>query len=457
MAEELSAEAAAARTAAIAADLAWVSDNVPSVEVETSCDSLVSIRCRPTPYRGAIMRLQFPVDYPTSPLLIEVSSKTYCEEVISKLVSMGDRTAGELAGSPQMGAVLDKFRKKVHSDLFLYAWEEKNAVKELAELEEGQFQSNAKAGAMLLSLKHGSYRLKVKLTVPASYPEDEVQVELGRTNLPEYLKNMLDAQVVQVMRKLRLGQDFETAVETTLKRMAPGTKRKKEEEEKEREVRLGSDTVLDMKHDVRFLTHAADLREFNAAKSHGMHEHSTKERKAARRRLARLARSEARAEVAAEAEEKRVEAMMEEAMAPEERAPATLQPIVTFIVRHGLHRLLSEKCQQCSLIIFPSAAATTKRLFDGSKPPQRVLCGHWFHYKCLRPLLTKPPFRATCQSCDGEEVYHQKWSKDIARLQKRWAKGEMKRRELEDISDFLDVGEEFTRHDEDDVYGFGEL
>ena len=79
------------------------------------------------------------------------------------------------------------------------------------------------------------------------------------------------------------------------------------------------------------------------------------------------------------------------------------------------------------------------------KHPERLFCGHWFHFKCLDEHLTTPPFEKMCPACD-RRMFHPKWSSDLKKLEKRWAVEQAHARELSEITDLLDMAsdDEFT-------------
>ena len=111
--------------------------------------------------------------------------------------------------------------------------------------------------------------------------------------------------------------------------------------------------------------------------------------------------------------------------------------------------MVIEKCQVCKEPILPaSAELTAKRgkIENGPLTPNRVYCSHWYHYKCLHTFLTKPPFGKPCPTC-GLQTYHAKWSSDVKKLEKQWAAKMARRREISEVTECFDLGDEFTRED----------
>lgn len=62
-------------------------------------------------------------------------------------------------------------------------------------------------------------------------------------------------------------------------------------------------------------------------------------------------------------------------------------------------RLPKEACQVCKKPVLPNAPAKAAKYLDSDdhkKRPERVYCGHWYHYSCLDKYLTRPPFLKMC-------------------------------------------------------------
>ena len=219
-------------------------------------------------------------------------------------------------------------------------------------------------------------------------------------------------------------------------------------------VKLSADGLRSLKHDVEVLKKVSDLRKTDKAKTkHGVMESSTAERKAARRQLSRLAKKELRAdqaqlEAAQKKEQEERRAMM---VKPADHGQPCLLAVCQFLRNEFVHRLPSETCQVCGEKAFPSDPEKAKKILGNPKAkrhPLRVYCGHWFHRMCLHSWMTQPPFGKCC-SADGcgKRLYHPLWTSNIAKLEKDWAAKEAKKREMADVVDCFDVGDEFRVDD----------
>ena len=98
-------------------------------------------------------------------------------------------------------------------------------------------------------------------------------------------------------------------------------------------------------------------------------------------------------------------------------------------------------CQCCNESVMPSDV--NSEILSNSKSvmrPIRTFCGHWLHWKCLNHLLTSPPFIRECVVCN-RRIYHSDWSSDHKKLERAWQNKQARKREKNDVADFLDMSD----------------
>ena len=69
-----------------------------------------------------------------------------------------------------------------------------------------------------------------------------------------------------------------------------------------------------------------------------------------------------------------------------------------------------------------------------------VYCKHVYHHACLDVYMKTPPFDGgkKCPKC-GKRIYHEKWNISPELAEQRWAQKEARKREIEEVTDFLDL------------------
>ena len=120
-----------------------------------------------------------------------------------------------------------------------------------------------------------------------------------------------------------------------------------------------------------------------------------------------------------------------------------------YLVEDYCTRMPLEPCQACGLSVMdrdPAGEAMNDPNSD--LRPMRVFCGHWLHFKCLNTWLTTPPFVRNCPACrevgSPRKINHPDWSDDIKTLERAWQNKQAKLREVSDVSDFMDMGGDFS-------------
>ena len=85
--------------------------------------------------------------------------------------------------------------------------------------------------------------------------------------------------------------------------------------------------------------------------------------------------------------------------------------------------------------VLPSDPAKAIKFIENKnlKRPERVYCGHWYHWGCLDKEMTSPPFGKVCSTCKVV-LFHPDWPSDVKKLEKAWANKQTKARELEEVS-----------------------
>jgi hypothetical protein len=193
-------------------------------------------------------------------------------------------------------------------------------------------------------------------------------------------------------------------------------------------IRIDVSSIHGIKDDLKYLKQASELR--------GM-----RDDKQMRRKLVRMARKE-NAKMVEEEQRSKAE-LLARRMAKlkiNSGAGKDPQPSVYALASH-LHRNLTllpnHKCQVCKKKLLPSEPSKLASI-SPKKPKYPIMahCGHWLHYKCIDEHLTTPPFVKNCAVC-GDRISHTNWTSDIAKLEKRWAQEQAKKRELTEIASMM--------------------
>ena len=166
-------------------------------------------------------------------------------------------------------------------------------------------------------------------------------------------------------------------------------------------VKLTTDGISNLKHDVNVLKQMSDLRVATQTSNKYQYSvHGNAERREARKDLRRLAKAESEADAALEKkmreeEQREMKALMMAKIS--DVAQPSLHAAASFLIDGYALRLAKERCQACNKpVLPPNPDNDALRNPHSIHRPMRTYCGHWLHYHCLDHWLTTPPFVRQC-------------------------------------------------------------
>nr|XP_039253853.1 uncharacterized protein LOC120330929 isoform X1 [Styela clava] len=124
--------------------------------------------------------------------------------------------------------------------------------------------------------------------------------------------------------------------------------------------------------------------------------------------------------------------------APAFKAEPHLKKTMEFLIKKCCKRFPQECCPMCGKQSLPENPADIIKDGKDDKYIERVYCGHLYHHGCMDAYMKTPPFEngKMCPTC-GLRIYHDKWNISPRLAEDRWAHGEARQRELEEVVDFL--------------------
>ena len=219
---------------------------------------------------------------------------------------------------------------------------------------------------------------------------------------------------------------------------------------KSTKVKITSESLKNIKHDVAVLKQISDLRAATTASdSKKYYTQVNADRREARKDLRRLAKAETEKEQELqkqllEEEQNEMKELLKATVS--ETAQASLYQTARYLVEDYICKLPVEKCQACKENAFhsdPDNEANKNPKSD--RRAMRTYCGHYLHWNCLNDWLTSPPFVRQCPICN-RRIWHPDWPEDYKQLEKAWQSKEARKREMSDVSDFMGIfSDEFSK------------
>ncbi|CAM9167382.1 unnamed protein product [Pylaiella littoralis] len=449
----------------IAAELEDVRAMFPAPMIQAANSSFVQVVVMRTAYAKIQVRLQFPDDYPTTSTspIVELTSASLPQPFLRKLTKSAEEAArnftttatetgkskgeGGTGGRGRAVAALTVVLDAVNKNKFLPCWKELRKAATLVTSRGGEFRAEEATGLVTLRVRCGRYTVVALVRVPDRYPSEGCVVELKSHNFPAHIARRHLVQGEEIVRRCLYGYSPELALQTSNPIKMPPTKG--EITAGPGNVRITSEHVRSLKHDVEYIKKAHELRDIGEGKAKGCAKvatPSTQERRGARRELKNLAKKEAlseeeQAKKLADLELKEQEELLHSQLS--DTSQPSLLPLIDFLVNVFGWRLPQETCISCDKKVLPDDPRDPSLKDPAHKDrPTRVFCGHWFHHNCLRAWMTEPPFAKDCPRCK-HRVYHPDWPQEPKQLEKAWANRQAKRREVGEVRDFFTVDERF--------------
>lgn len=435
----------------IVEDQQFVTNFIPPAAVLTMTNDNITVIVMRTAYARIQLRcLYSSINYPQEPPLIELSSPTLPLPLLrNKEREISEKLTKTSLGKAQFAQIYETIYQFIHSNLFVPCWKE---MKQIATLMEGKGQlgCDEKEGIIQIILIANKYRANIKLKVPYNYPEEGVNVEFVSSNFPVEIQYMFKSQTEELIRKLEAGFTMEQAFASSSSsvKLPPSITSKNgsgtSSPSTSEKIRLTSDSLKNLKHDVNVLKQISDLRATaNSNDSRKYPKELTAEKREARKDLRRLAKLENQKdqELAKQLlEEEQLEMQMLLKATISDTAQPSLFPAAKYLIEEYVFKLVNEKCQAClKNICHEDPENESMKNPKSDKRPMRTFCGHWLHWNCLNDWLTSPPFIRQCPICN-RRIWHPDWPEDYKQLEKAWQAKEARKREMSDVSDFMGMG-----------------
>lgn len=121
-------------------------------------------------------------------------------------------------------------------------------------------------------------------------------------------------------------------------------------------------------------------------------------------------------------------------------AKASLLPVLEYLAGLCVHPFPVESCPCCKKPALSDDPENCETNPNADMFVEWVYCKHIFHHKCLDDYMKTPPFDGgkKCPKC-GKRIYHEKWNISAELAEQRWAHKEARRREIDEVTDFLDL------------------
>lgn len=137
--------------------------------------TMVRAEIKRTHFKAITVCMQFPEDYPSASLLIELKSKTLSEKLLNGLTNVCENEAKKFLGKPQVLKVLRFLRNFIDENPLSCCYDEINTLKKSLIDGSDELKLKQKLSCLLIKVVRNKYFFKAKLVVPDIYPNAAVE------------------------------------------------------------------------------------------------------------------------------------------------------------------------------------------------------------------------------------------------------------------------------------------
>ncbi|CAG9856770.1 unnamed protein product [Phyllotreta striolata] len=173
---------------------------VPGTRLVSCVPTMVRTEIKRTDFKKLVVCIQFRGDYPNTPLLIELKSKTLSEKLLLKLTNVCEQEIKKYLGKPQVLNTIKFLRNFLDENPLSCCYEEISELRNLISSED-EFRLKQKTSSIILKVNNVKYYLNCKIIVPDDYPTSAIKIEDTRTNFSPALQRHMISQAQEIARR----------------------------------------------------------------------------------------------------------------------------------------------------------------------------------------------------------------------------------------------------------------
>ncbi|XP_078312740.1 uncharacterized protein LOC144619196 [Crassostrea virginica] len=175
--------------------------NIEGVTLEGCLPEIVRLHIYVDEMRQMTCVMQFLETYPTEPVVVELKSKTLTEKLLDGVVKLCDAEARKYIGQKQVILLVNFLKQFLIDNPLCIVNDEVGKVKKELLSDEDKCKLMQSASQVLLKVREEEYYMSFKISVPAQYPKQQIQLEITENNFPDILKINFLGQAIEIARQ----------------------------------------------------------------------------------------------------------------------------------------------------------------------------------------------------------------------------------------------------------------
>lgn len=147
---------------------------VPGTKLVSCVKTMVRAEIKRTDFKKVIVCIQFPDNYPTESLLIELKSKTLSDKLLQGLTNVCEQEIKKSLGKPQVLVAIKFLRNFIDENPLSCCYDEINKLKQSLN-EDDELKLRQKTSSIVFKINNKNYYLNFRVTIPDNYPLSSIE------------------------------------------------------------------------------------------------------------------------------------------------------------------------------------------------------------------------------------------------------------------------------------------
>ncbi|KAJ3657465.1 hypothetical protein Zmor_009266 [Zophobas morio] len=173
---------------------------VPGSKLVSCVKTMVRAEIKRTEFKSVVICIQFPETYPSTPLLLELKSKTLSEKLLHGLTNVCEQEAKKYLGKAQVLNTIKFLRNFIDENPLCCCYDEINFLKKVL-TDRDELKLKQKTSSVHLKAVNHSYFLNCRVVVPDDYPKAAIDIQDVSTNFSSAFNRHMVGQAREIARK----------------------------------------------------------------------------------------------------------------------------------------------------------------------------------------------------------------------------------------------------------------
>ncbi|XP_074656157.1 uncharacterized protein LOC141909586 [Tubulanus polymorphus] len=175
--------------------------DIPGAELIACHPMAVRVKIWKTKLKTLTVCIQFPENYPDSPLLIELKSSVMSEKLLDGLTKLCEQECKNFLRKKQVMTTLYFVKHFIDDNPLCVCSEEISYIKKDLLTKVDEIKLKQKTSNVTIKICQDQYFIKINCTVPDHYYNEQLQLELVDHNFPEVFSRYFFGYAVEITRR----------------------------------------------------------------------------------------------------------------------------------------------------------------------------------------------------------------------------------------------------------------